>query len=407
MRVLSVCSGAGGLDLGLERAGCRTVALCERVPWLRELLAARFPDVPCWPDLTELDPADLPAAELLAGGTPCQDLSVTGQRGGLDGAKSRLFFDFIRVRNTTGVRWALWENVEGALSSNGGLDFACVLGAFVGADVAVPAGGWPGAGVVAGPWGGACWRVLDAQHFGVPQRRKRVFVVGRLGGPCPPEILLEPNGGAGHTAPRHEAAQDDPRTLGVRVAGALGALTGGSRTTDLDGHGAYVASALTAGGPGRLDDQAVAQLVAVDGRPSLDADRMRAADGMAGRVDGAVTVLGSDVTHTLTAEGHDASEDGTGRGTPIAALTVVGVSENQRGEVRTTPYLRQLTTGGGKPGQGYPLVAIDGTVPGADRCAFDPRPDSRRLSACGNGVVEPVAEWIGRRILAADGAWAA
>src|SRR3954470_11697081 len=156
------------MDLGFERAGFRTVALCECEPWLRELAANNFPGVPCWPDLATLDPAELPAADLLIGGTPCHDLSVTGRRGGLDGVKSRLFWHYARVRNALGVEWAVWENVEGALSSNAGLDFACVLGAFVGADVAVPRGGWGGAGVVAGPWGGAVWRLLDAQHFGVP-----------------------------------------------------------------------------------------------------------------------------------------------------------------------------------------------------------------------------------------------
>lgn len=335
VRVVSVCSGAGGMDLGFHRAGFTTVALCEYEPWLRDLLALRFPGVPCWPDLRTLNPAELPAADVLIGGTPCQDLSITGRRAGLDGAKSGLFWDFCRIRNAAGVEWAVWENVAGALSSNDGVDFACVLGAFVGADVPVPRGGWTGFGVVTGPWGGAVWRVLDAQWFGVPQRRRRVFVVGRLGGTCPPEVLLEPAGSGWNPPPSRQPREDDPVTFGVGVAGTLGALTGGSRTTDLDGHGAYVGAPVLlrepTGGAARgagcpVDDDRGRKAGAGlrrgedrDARASANADGVGAPDGLAGRVDGAMS-------------------------------------------------------------------------------AFDPRPDNRRFSACGNGVAAPVAEWIGRRL---------
>lgn len=195
LRVGSVCSGAGGFDLGFHRAGFETRWVCE------------------------------------IGGTPCQDLSVAGKRAGIDGERSGLFWDYMRVRNGLNVPWCVWENVAGALSSNGGLDFASVLGAFVGADVDVPAGGWGGAGVVTGPWGGACWRLLDAQYFGVPQRRRRVFVVGHLGGPCPPEVLFESACGAGDSEARGEAR---PGVAGSVADGARTArtLTGGHR---LDG----------------------------------------------------------------------------------------------------------------------------------------------------------------------------
>ena len=213
----SVCSGVGGLDLGLHRAGWTPKWFCEVKEYRRRVLDRHWPGVQTYEDLTTLDPRDLEPVTLLAGGTPCTNLSNAGGRSGLDGVESRLFWDFIRIRNAIEPEWTLWENVEGAFSTNGGLDFASVLAAFVGADVAVPDGGWGRSGVVAGPWGGAVWRLLDAQHFGVPQRRRRVFVVGRLGAECPPSVLLEPAGRGGDPAPR--------RGKRPRVAAAL---TGGS-----------------------------------------------------------------------------------------------------------------------------------------------------------------------------------
>lgn len=244
----SLCSGIGGLDRGLHRAGWTDLRwACERVPHRREVLRRHWgADLRVFEDLEQLDPADLEPVDLLAAGTPCPDFShAKAVRAGLGGDQSRLFWDFIRIRDALEPDWTIWENVDGALSSNQGLDFALVLGAFVGASVDVPRGGWPRAGVVTGPWGGAVWRVLDAQHFGTPQRRHRVFVVGRLGGPCPPEILLEPARGGRDPAPRDEAPQDAARALGERVAGTLGAYTGGggaTRSQVIDGHGAYVAA---------------------------------------------------------------------------------------------------------------------------------------------------------------------
>lgn len=243
----TVCSGVEGFGRGFEQAGFGAPRFfCEASPFRRRVLERHWPGVPCHHDLTTLDPAELAAVDVLAGGTPCPDFShAKANREGLEGSKSRLFWDFARIRNVLSPEWTVWENVDGALTTNQGLDFAFVLGAFVGADVHVPRGGWAGAGVVTGPWGGASWRVLDAQHFGTPQRRHRLFVVGRLGGPCPPEILLEPASGSRDLAPRDQAPQDTARALGERVAGTLGAYAGHgghTRSQVVDGHGAYVAA---------------------------------------------------------------------------------------------------------------------------------------------------------------------
>jgi site-specific DNA-cytosine methylase len=165
-----VCSGAGGMDLGFHRAGCRTVAMCEVDPWRRRLLAARFPGVPIYEDLVDLAawatraPDDVIAwcggqPDVLIGGTPCQDISVAGKRAGLAGARSGLFFRFVELAEAIKPAYIVWENVAGLLSSNDGADFTAVLD------------GFESAGYVPEV------NLLDAQHFGVPQRRRRVFVV--------------------------------------------------------------------------------------------------------------------------------------------------------------------------------------------------------------------------------------
>ena len=141
-------------------------------------------------------------------------LSVAGRRAGLAGERSALFFEFARLLGALGPRWCLIENVPGLLSSNGGRDFGVVL------DTLGKLGYW---------W---TYRVLDSQYFGVAQRRRRVYVVGHLGGPCPAEILFEPESLRRDTPPRRETGSEVAGTIGGRVK------------NDLDGHGAYVANIL-------------------------------------------------------------------------------------------------------------------------------------------------------------------
>lgn len=171
MKVLSLFSGVGGFDLGLERAGMETVFQCEWDKHASKVLERHWPNVPRWGDITTLAGRHIlshaPEVDVVAWGSPCQDLSVAGKRAGLSGERSGLFHEGIRVikeiREETDGRYpriSIWENVYGALNSNGGADFGSVLNALAEA----------GAMVIE-------WRVLDAQYFGVPQRRRRVFVV--------------------------------------------------------------------------------------------------------------------------------------------------------------------------------------------------------------------------------------
>ena len=192
MKVLSLFSGVGGMDMGLERAGHEIVGMCEIDKKARSVLARHWPDVPIHDDVTTFETEEwYGRVDLVAGGSPCQDLSVAGKRKGLDGERSGLFWHQCRIADSVAADWFLWENVAGALTSNDGADFAAVLWGITGALPGVPDGGWRSAGICVGPKRTAVWRLLDAQYFGVAQRRRRVFVVAGPRGECQPEILLE------------------------------------------------------------------------------------------------------------------------------------------------------------------------------------------------------------------------
>lgn len=183
MRFVSLFAGVGGFDVGLEAAGWQCVAQVEWDERCQQVLRRRWPDVPRWGDVATVRGDQLPHAEVVTFGSPCQDLSVAGKRAGfVEGGRSNLFHEAVRIikemRDATDgavPRFAIWENVVGALSSNQGDDFAAVLDSL--ADIgAVDIG----------------WRVLDARWFGVAQRRRRVFVVADFAGRCAGAIHAEP-----------------------------------------------------------------------------------------------------------------------------------------------------------------------------------------------------------------------
>ena len=201
----SVFAGIGGFDLALSRAGWRCLWGIENDAFCRHVLERRFPGVPVHGDVRAVAVDALAPVDLLCGGFPCQDLSVAGKRAGLKGARSGLFFEFMRVASGLRPHWLLIENVPGWFSSHQGRDFAAAL-------VELGERGYD-----------ASWVTLDSRHFGVPQRRRRVFLVGHLRDSCrcAPEVLLEPEGGAGHPAAGEKA--------GTRIAHALAAGAGGSK----------------------------------------------------------------------------------------------------------------------------------------------------------------------------------
>lgn len=212
LTALSLFSGCGGAELGLHAAGIRVIAMCENAPHARAVLRYRFPDIPLHDDVTTLDGRPFKGVDLVCGGSPCQDLSVAGKRGGMtegSGTRSALFFHQVRIWHETEATYFQWENVHGALSSQQGADFAAVLSALVGAPVAVPADGWGRGGVAAGPQAVAAWYVFNLEHFGVPQSRDRVVVLAaRAGGVDPAQVLALGEGVRGDSPPRFAARED-------------------------------------------------------------------------------------------------------------------------------------------------------------------------------------------------------
>lgn len=196
MRYISVCSGIEAASVAWKRLGWKPVAFAEVEAFPSAVLKHRFPDVPNLGDITKVDWKQFRGkADLVVGGTPCQGFSIAGMRGGLLDERSNLCLTFVRLADEINAKYILWENVPGVLSMRDNA-FGNFLGALAGEDEAlVPSGQrWTDAGCVYGPKRAIAWRVLDAQYFGVAQRRRRVFVVGVLreaGGGDPAEILFE------------------------------------------------------------------------------------------------------------------------------------------------------------------------------------------------------------------------
>lgn len=221
MRYLSLFSGIEAATVAWRPLGWECVAVSEIEPFQNAVLQHHYPDVPNLGDVTKVTDAqlsDVGPINLVVGGFPCQDVSVAGKRAGLekDGERTRsgLFWEAVRLVRASGARWAVLENVPGLFTSNDGRDFGVVVGALVGCEFDVPDGGWPNAGVAAGPLGSVEWAVLDAQFFGLPQRRKRVFLVFDSGDwASRPPVLLEPESLRGDSEPRRPVREEDASGL--------------------------------------------------------------------------------------------------------------------------------------------------------------------------------------------------
>jgi DNA (cytosine-5)-methyltransferase 1 len=189
MKLGGLFSGVGGFELAWTQLGHEVAWMCEIDKSARKVLEQRFPGVPIYEDVERLDPAEVEAVDVLTGGSPCQGFSVAGTRSGLEHGESRLFADYIRIMNglaERGLKWALWENVPGVLSitnDDGERTFEHVVTALVGGTVPVRLGqGRWNTGLADGGGRAVAWRVLDSRHFGVAQRRRRVFACVAFGG---------------------------------------------------------------------------------------------------------------------------------------------------------------------------------------------------------------------------------
>jgi DNA (cytosine-5)-methyltransferase 1 len=318
MRYLSVCSGIEAVSVAWQPLGWEPAMFAEIDPFCCWLLRSRYrasrpqhmpspheaPDrkeakrraaairnvvalpangvVMNFGDFTKIGAEHVGAIDLLAGGTPCQSFSIAGKRAGLDDPRGNLTIEFARLADRLRPLWLVWENVPGVLSIDGGRTFGAFLRMLVECGY------------------GIAYRVLDAQHFGVPQRRRRVFVVGYFGDwRVAAAILLERSCLSGYPPPRREARKDVAPTLSARAHG------GGGLGTDFD-----------------LDGGLIRQLAFGGNNTAGPIDVATAANACAsasGRIDFETETF---IAHSLSADGFDASEDGTGRGVPMIPIAI-------------------------------------------------------------------------------------
>jgi DNA (cytosine-5)-methyltransferase 1 len=304
MKYLSVCSGIEAASVAWHPLGWRARAVADIDLFANAVTAHHYPDVPNLGDLTkwrDWDQDILADADVLVGGTPCQAFSVAGLRNSLADDRGNLSLEFVRLadaiddlRLDAGREPSIivWENVPGVLSVRDNA-FGCFLSALAGEDEPfVPARGkWTNAGVAHGPSRAVAWRILDAQYFGLAQRRRRVFVVASAReGFDPAAVLLEFEGLRRDSPPRREARQVAP-TIPSR------STAGGGLGTDFDCDGGVITLA---------HGQAGAE-IARERSPTLTCVHE-------------APIAAIPVTHSLRAEGFDAGEDGTGRGTPLVPV---------------------------------------------------------------------------------------
>ena len=214
----SLFDGSGGFPLGGLLAGIKPLWASEIEPFAVRVTTKRLPQIKHYGDVSSLNGAELPPVDIITFGSPCQDMSIAGKRGGLDGSRSSLFYEAVRIikemrcaTNGRYPRFAVWENVPGAFSSNKGEDFRAVLESLCRVkdeSVSVPqCEKWTAAGEILADGFSIAWRVLDAQYWGVPQRRKRIYLVTDFDGECAGKILFESEGLSGYSAEGFKAWQ--------------------------------------------------------------------------------------------------------------------------------------------------------------------------------------------------------
>ena len=216
----SLFDGSGGFLLAGILAGVTPIWASEIEPFAIRVTTKRLPQVKHYGDVSSVSGAELPPVDIITFGSPCQDMSIAGKRSGLDGSRSSLFYEAIRIvkemrcaTNGEKPRFIIWENVPGAFSSNKGADFKAVLESVIGvaepsAEVPAPdQKGWPDADYYLGDGWSVAYRVLDAQGWGVPQRRKRIYLVADFAGQSAPKVLFESEGVSGYSAAGFRAWQ--------------------------------------------------------------------------------------------------------------------------------------------------------------------------------------------------------
>lgn len=390
MRVLSLFSGVGGFDLGLEASGMKTVFQCEIDKHARKVLDHHWPDVPKWDDVSTLTGKyileNTDGIDVVAWGSPCQDLSFAGKRAGLEGHRSGLFYEGIRIikelrelSNGKYPTWSIWENVTGALSSNGCADFGQVIYEMENAGAHFSE-----------------WAVLDAQYFGVPQRRRRIFLASCFDSAtsikCREPLFSLTTSLPGDSKKSAKQKQTTSRETQDRI-GSSGQWAAGSTPNGI------LTTSVTSkwhkgtGGPSGSEHYNLV-IEPTEYIALMDATRVNDVRIYQEPVQTLQSRMGTGGNQTPMVFQDNAKERTTDEVVgSLQARDFKGVSNQYVEEnklIIDSPYVvRRLTPLECERLMGWP----DGhtAVTGAS--------DTQRYRMCGNGVASPVAKWVGQQIL--------
>ncbi len=373
----SVCSGIEAATVAWHPMGWKPMWFSEIDAFPSRVLEHHYPEVENLGDMTRIfghRTFRLNSIDLLVGGTPCQSFSVAGLRKGLADPRGNLTLVYLAIASRARPRWLVWENVPGVLSDDGGRTFGAFLGGL----------GQLGYGVA--------YRVLNAQFFGVPQRRRRVFVVGYLGDwRRAAAVLFERHSLSGYPPPSRASGQDVTGTLAARTG------AGGGLGTDFECSGGLIPEVGRCLTSRNARNDGETETFIPDVSVTLLAKQNLSHDNTQDTL----------IAHTLRGEGFDASEDGTGRGTPLVPIafdtTQITSAENRSRPEPGDPChplaaasavampqvgVRRLTPRECERLQGFP----------DDYTLIPKAVDGPRYRALGNSMAVPVMRWIGERI---------
>lgn len=413
----SLFDGIGGWPLAATRYGIEPVWSSEIELFPVAVTDKHFPKMKQLGDITKINGAEIEPVDIITLGSPCQDLSIAGKRAGLDGARSGLFKKAIQIVKemrsaTNGIypRFIVWENVPGAFSSNKGNDFRAVLEEITETEIPIPKAGhynknkewcigWANAGVVRSSSCEVAWRVLDAQYWGVPQRRKRIFLVADFRGQCAGEILFKPESVCGYPA--------ESRGEGERIAGSIADSIGTASVLPFDT--TQITSPQNGCKPKYGDP--CHPLCATAHVPAIVWDMTHADEVMRPVKDGIVPTLNArmgtggnqvpviqepipinDKATRYKGGGETRNNDGAGNGLGIGKPgdPAPTMTAGDRHAVGYNYKVRRLTPTECERLQGLP----DGyTLIDDKKCS-----DSARYKALGNGMAQPCADFVVRRI---------
>jgi DNA (cytosine-5)-methyltransferase 1 len=390
----SVCSGIEAATVAWHPLGWEPSFFSEIDQFPRSVLKHYYSNVPLHGDFTTIQNGDYAPINLLVGGTPCQSFSVAGLRGGMDDSRGNLALEYLALAARLRARWLVWENVPGVLSVDGGRAFGAFLGLLVKLGY------------------GFAYRILDAQYCGVPQRRRRVFVVGYLGDwRRAAAVLFEKESLQWDSPPSREARQDITGTVAARTRG------GGGFGTDFDPAGGLQCF----GGNNQASE--------------IDVATACNAHGGSGRMDFESETF---VAHALRADGFDASEDGPGRGTPLVPIAF-DLRGREGGAMPEGAHdTANIRSSSGGSSRSYVAGTLNGSGAGMDRASGQeneadfvvqseigvrrltpqecerlqgfpddytlvpyrskPAKDGPRYKAIGNAMAVPCMAWLGLRI---------